>query len=251
MIGSAWTVLLGPGLAAGFAGLGALMELDRRSIPITRVVGVNTGAFVAALWAVGSDLSLAGRVAEHLPWDDFFVGRDLGGSDPLLDALRVLTREQSFEDCRREALILAVDMESGASVRFERGSLAWAIRHSMAIPGVFEPISQGGRRYGDGGLDRKGIDEIFGASKDRVVAFWPSAEPMYEPGRSLPSRIAAYAARAWGPAPRGPGHIVNVKGPDFNPIEFHLLSDWVAAGRRAAADWLAGADQSVGDEGRS
>src|SRR5690606_39292439 len=58
MIGSAWTVLLGPGLAAGFAGLGALMELDRRSIPLTRVVGVNTGAFVAALWAGGSDRAL-------------------------------------------------------------------------------------------------------------------------------------------------------------------------------------------------
>ena len=61
-------VVLGPGLAPGLAALGVLAALEERDVPIGRVVGYNTGALAAALWAVGSDLALAARVIAALPW---------------------------------------------------------------------------------------------------------------------------------------------------------------------------------------
>ena len=240
---SGWTVLLGPGLAAGFCGLGALIELEHRSFPVSKVVGANSGAVAAALWAVEADLAFSGRVAAHLPWEEFFTASDLGTSDPLLGALLVLTRGRAFEDCRRRAAALAVDLDTGERVRIEQGSLAWAARHSMAIPGIFEPLAQDGRRLADGGLDRVGIAEAASPSLGSAVAFWPRIELAREPARSRAGQLAAYAARAWGEGPQGAGSLVRVVGPGTSPVDFTSVAEWIEAGRRAASRWLAGLKQ--------
>ena len=231
-------VVLGPGLVYGFAGFGALCEFERRSIPVAAVAGANTGALAAAMWAVGGELELATRVAAHLPWDDYFAGRDLGASDPLLGALSVLTRNLEFADCARRISVFSVDLECGAPVVFESGSLARAVRCSMAIPQVFEPLAEGGRRYCDGGLARAALRRAAGEWEGPVVAFWPKAELRYDPGASPRERAAAYAARAWGEAPFAPATVVEVSGPASHPLDFARALDWIEAGRRAAAAWL-------------
>jgi NTE family protein len=49
---------------------------------------------------------------------------------------------------------VATDLETGEMVVFDRGPLPFAMRASMAVPGVFAPLETDGRIYVDGGLVR-------------------------------------------------------------------------------------------------
>lgn len=47
---------------------------------------------------------------------------------------------------------VAADLATGEEVMLDRGELAFAIRASMSIPGVFPPVEAGGRLLVDGGV---------------------------------------------------------------------------------------------------
>ena len=71
--------------------------------------------------------------------------------------------------------ITAVDAETGAAVVFDNDSgvdLDRAVAASCAVPGVFPPVTVGGRRYVDGGL-RSVANADLAAGHERVLVLAP------------------------------------------------------------------------------
>jgi NTE family protein len=72
-------------------------------------------------------------------------------------------------------VVTAVDTESGEFTRFTRESgveLLDAVGASCAVPGVYPPVTIGGRRYMDGGM-RSGANADLATGYERVVVLAP------------------------------------------------------------------------------
>ncbi len=147
---------LGGGAARGFAHVGVIKALEARGIEPDIVVGTSVGSFVAALYAAGysgADLqSVAMQFEESaitdwsLPARGFFKGR------ALQDFVNRKVDERPIEKLPRKFAVVATDLGTGEMMVFERGNVGMAVRASSSVPGVFQPVSIGGREYVDGGL---------------------------------------------------------------------------------------------------
>jgi NTE family protein len=76
---------------------------------------------------------------------------------------------------QRRLLVTAVDAESGEFVVFDRDrgvGVVDAVAASCAVPGVWPPVSIGGRRYVDGGV-RSAANVDLAAGYERVVVIAP------------------------------------------------------------------------------
>ena|GEM_PF-2823792 len=249
MAGSSLTVLLGPGFAPALAGLGVLDCLQARRVPVDCVVGVNTGALAAALWAVGANLALAARVIARLPWHRYAVAHDLGSADPLLTVCNVLTRRADFTDVSRPIAIAAADAETGELVWLQTGSVAQAVRATVAVPGLFEPLSHLGRRLVDGGSVWPLTRERFAGARILEVEFGPAVQETGDLSSEfgpVAQRLAAASARAWGASQSRQAERLVVSERVGGLLDFHLAEEWFAAGQRAFEAWLAPGGEDVG-----
>ncbi len=124
----------------------------------------------------------------------------------------------------RVVLLPAVDAESGELVIFTRDSgvaLVDAVAASCAVPGIWPPVTIGGRRYIDGGV-RSGTNADLAAGCDRVLVITPTSADAPAPWGNLDQEIeslrpaevqvvdadaasaAAFGTNPLSPATRGP-----------------------------------------------
>ncbi len=165
------------GGARGFAHLGVLKALAEHQIPIDLVSGVSAGAFVGG--AVASGLSPAEiiEMSRKIRWLGVagfsYSPRGLLSSAPMGTFIEKNFRATRFEDLKLPFAAVACDLETGDPVVFrDSGDLAFAIRASCAIPGVFVPmIDANGRSLIDGGaatpMPTKAVQKL---GADTVIA---------------------------------------------------------------------------------
>ena len=87
----------------------------------------------------------------------------------------VASRLPSHEWASRRIVLVAVDAETGEPVQFDRTSgvsLVDAVAASCAVPGIWPPVTIGGRRYIDGGI-RSGENADYAAGFARVTIVAP------------------------------------------------------------------------------
>jgi NTE family protein len=150
---------LGGGGARGFAEIGVLRVLEQERVPIEIVVGTSVGALVGALYAdsgrvLDAEFHAVAIQAEHV-FDYGALSVFSGGlirGDRLEAFVRERLRNQNIQDMALRFAAVAVDLESGKTVTFTRGSAARAVRASAAIPGIFVPVTINGRPYVDGAV---------------------------------------------------------------------------------------------------
>lgn len=183
-------LVLSGGGARGGAHIGVLRVLEEMRIPVDVVVGTSAGAIVGASYASGmplreiereaaglhtallvhdvarSDLSPRQKEDERLKLlgPEVGVGRHglqlpkgVVAGVSLEAVLRRLTARQqddSFDALPIPFRAVATDLALARPVVIDRGSLAGAIRASMAIPGLVTPVERDGRLLVDGGLVR-------------------------------------------------------------------------------------------------
>lgn len=153
-------VALGGGSARGYAHIGALAALERHGLSPQVVVGTSFGALVGALYASGRTPSEMGVLACSLRRRDLlskvvdfgFHKAALFEGTRLERYLESLLGVTTFEELSREFAVVTTDVDSGEQVLLREGSLARALRASMALPGLFAPVAAEGRRLIDGGL---------------------------------------------------------------------------------------------------
>ncbi len=166
---------LGGGGVRGMAHIAVLEALDELGLRPNIIAGTSMGAIVGALYASGMDgRAIRELVQRHIilkddKWRDLFEKKgDLlkwvqafsiefsrGGfisSQRFLNFLLNEIQKTTFEDLKIPLLVIATDYWTAAEVIFEKGDLLPAIQASMAVPGVFAPVSIDERVLVDGGV---------------------------------------------------------------------------------------------------
>jgi len=199
---------LSGGGALGLSEIGVLQWMEQNHIPVDRVAGTSMGSIIAAMYATGMSPEEIQKFAENVDWDEallpeptyrelsyrrkqdrrnYQIQAALGlkhglngpnGLSPghgvglLLDRIAFpVSGIASFDDLPIPFRCVATDMLSGDRVVLRDGSLATAVRASMAIPGVFTPVEINGRVLADGGMvENIPVETVHEMDADTVIA---------------------------------------------------------------------------------
>jgi NTE family protein len=71
------------------------------------------------------------------------------------DFIRLLTHDKNFDQLQLPLAIVATDLESGERVLFQEGPVFKAVRASISIPGVFQPVFLDNRVLVDGAVSER------------------------------------------------------------------------------------------------
>jgi NTE family protein len=149
---------LSSGSARGWAHIGVIRALRDAGIEPDVVAGSSIGALVGAAYLCDQIEALEQWVIT-LTWWDIVRFMDIqlrkGG---FIEGQKLMGYlEQYVSDCHIEELgkpfaAIATDLATGQEIWLQRGSLADAIRASIALPGLFTPVRLNNRWVVDGGL---------------------------------------------------------------------------------------------------
>lgn len=181
-------LVLAGGGARGFAHIGVLKILEEEKIPIDYIAGTSMGSIIGALYSMGYSADELQEIVLSNDWFQYFDERVVREDTSInqkfyndrfllwfpvdgyevklprgaikgqyienffneiyLDANSV----DEFKDLPIPFACVATDIETGDRVILDKGSLAKAVRASMAIPSVFTPIELNGKLLLDGYL---------------------------------------------------------------------------------------------------
>ena len=149
---------LGSGSARGWAHIGVLQVLDEEGIRPDIVCGSSIGALVGAAYAAG-ELNRFADWVQGLGMRDVFGFMDFNLTGGMLKGEKLIAFwRRNFADFDIESSpmlfgAVATDLHSGAEVWLRHGSIADAVRASIALPGLFTPVARAdGRLLVDGGI---------------------------------------------------------------------------------------------------
>lgn len=204
-------LVLGGGGAKGAAEVGVLKYIEQSGVPIDMIVGTSIGSIIGGLYAVGYNSEQLDSLFRSQEWLDLLTDRNTDnigkiftkedgqtylmgfpinlnfkkkeGKKFRLGALRgdsiVSTLERmtnitdsiDFDDLPIPFRCVAVDVNTMEEVVLSSGSLAQAMRASMAIPLAFRPILLNNRTLVDGGvLNNLPVDVAKAMGADIVIA---------------------------------------------------------------------------------
>ena len=161
--------VLGGGGSLGATQVGMLQALLEAGIRPDLVVGTSIGALNGAYLAGHPDLagmSSLGDLWSSVRRPDVFrinvrslLGGFLGRRDHLFEALglrRVISHADlgftRLEEAPLPVHVVATDLVTGMAVVLSEGDATEALMASSAIPGIFPPVTIGGRMLVDGGV---------------------------------------------------------------------------------------------------
>ncbi|MCK5130045.1 MAG: patatin-like phospholipase family protein [Clostridiales bacterium] len=168
---------LSGGAMRGLAHIGVLEVLEENNIPIDMIAGTSMGAAIGAVYASGMRISLMRAFCEKITLAESRKFFDL--SIPKMGMLRgrrieelifTLTGGKNIEELNIPFVAAACCIEDGKSVHFKEGSTVKAIRASIAIPGIFEPVIIDEKTYVDGGvLERCPVQILKEMGADYII----------------------------------------------------------------------------------
>lgn len=148
---------LGSGAARGWAHLGVLRALEAEGVKPEIICGCSIGAFVGAAAASG-DLAKLTSWADALKWQDVLSLLDVSLRGGLIKGEKLIgffSRnfvDRDFAELEVRFACVATELHSGREVWLHEGSVAAAVRASIALPGLMTPVIHRGRLLVDGGL---------------------------------------------------------------------------------------------------
>ncbi|MEK7174562.1 MAG: patatin-like phospholipase family protein [Patescibacteria group bacterium] len=170
---------LGGGGARGLAHVGVIRALRRAGIPIDYIAGTSMGALVGAFYAATQDTEALEAAFLRLDRRDVMpIGRILAKKDGVLfrdpeiaEFLDKAFDERRIESCAVPFAAVATDVKTGEAVVLKNGSLAGAVRASIALPIIFPPVAREKRLLMDGGFSNPvPADVVRAMGADVVIA---------------------------------------------------------------------------------
>ena len=176
------------GGALGFAHIGSLALIDSLEIPIDYIAGTSMGGLIGALYSMGYSAQEMEEFVTSIDWNDIFndnpsrdylpylikknsgkyqMDLDINDFAPTLPSGLVAGQKiyktffditylyegiKSFDDLPIPFRCIGADLITGDEVIFRDGSLAKAMRATMSIPTVFDPIQYDDALIVDGGM---------------------------------------------------------------------------------------------------
>jgi len=208
---------LSGGGARGLAHIGVLKVLEELRVPVHCVTGTSMGAIVGGAYASGGRPQDLEQTVIKTDWNKVFSDRpprdeissrrkeddyktlfapEYGVKDGGLVLPKGIISGVSIESYFRSLTAMAggiddfsklpipfravaADIETGEAVVLARGSVAQAMRASMAIPGGLAPVEIDGRLLVDGGIaNNLPIDEARKLCADVIIAVNISTPPL-------------------------------------------------------------------------
>jgi NTE family protein len=149
-------LVLGAGGSRGFAHVGVLKALEAAGIEPDVVVGVSSGAVVAALHAGGiraADLETSALEIEDNDLLDFTMfGPGIIEGGRLQDYINDTLRNRPIEALQKPFAAIVAERATNRMVIFNRGNTGLAVRASASVPKLFWPVVIRGTEYVDGGV---------------------------------------------------------------------------------------------------
>lgn len=169
---------LGAGGPKGFAHIGVIKALKAHNIPIDYIAGTSAGALIGGMYCVSGDISsLEAYIIERNNLEMASYFSDFSLQSGVLQGNRVETFVEkyignaSFSQTKTPFRAVAVDLKTAEKVELKNGSIAKAIRASIAIPMLFKPVEIEGRMLIDGGLSSPvPVETAFAMGADIVIA---------------------------------------------------------------------------------
>ena len=153
------TLALGSGAARGLAHIGVIRVLEAHGVRIRAVAGCSMGALIGGIYAAGKLSEYETWVRELTELDvlrllDITLGTRAGliKGEAIMAALKELVGDYEIGDLPLPFTAVATDLTSRREVWLDHGKLFDAIRASIAIPAIFQPMHVGDRWLLDGGL---------------------------------------------------------------------------------------------------
>jgi len=151
------------GGARGYAHVGVIEVLERHAFPVDYVAGTSMGALVGVAYADGmpasrmKELLFQAHVSEGVNLSalrlvNLLLKDSLLSTRPILAFLKKTIGEKHFHQLLRPFGCVATDLKTGEKIVFTDGPVAPAVRASLNIPGVFEPVEYRHRYLVDGGV---------------------------------------------------------------------------------------------------
>lgn len=182
-------IVLSGGGAKGFAQLPYMEYIDQLDIPIDMVIGCSVGSIIGGFYCAGYSIQEIIDTFSNMDWTPYFTDTEASPfenvygvhskNENLLSinfdnslslrlgsavsngqlAYQLIKKmlikypsNKSFDELPIPYRATATDMLTGDAIVLQDGDLAEAMRASMGLPGVFEPIDIDGRYLVDGGL---------------------------------------------------------------------------------------------------
>lgn len=149
-------LVLGAGGSRGFAHVGVLKAFEEAGIEADVIVGVSSGAVVAALHAGGmraAELESTALAIEDNDLLDFTLfGPGIIEGDRLQAYINDTLRNRPIEALQKPFVAVAAEKETSRMTVFNRGNTGLAVRASASVPKLFWPVVIRGTEYVDGGV---------------------------------------------------------------------------------------------------
>ena len=200
-------LVLSGGGARGFAHIGTLKMLDSLQIPVDYIAGTSMGGIIGALYAIGYSGNEIEQIILKTDWREIFTDNPKRNNLPYfqkketgkyqmefgLHGLRPKAPSgliygqkisllfsgltfpyESITDFKQLPIpfhCVAVNIETGSQVILKSGSLAKAMRATMAIPSAFSPVEWGDSLLIDGGMvNNLPVDVVKEMGAELVIA---------------------------------------------------------------------------------
>lgn len=195
---------LSAGGVRGFAHVGVLDVLTNAGLPVDMLAGTSMGSVVGGLYAAGLSTEKLWEIGEHITLKNitpdfnviglfrFLFAKKLPDSSNLVTFFHEQIGDKQIEELPIPFSCAAMDVKTGERVLFNSGPLAIAVRASMNLPGIFEPVQYRHRALVDGAVvDYLPVDSVKKMGADYIIA---SVTPL-DFYSNTPQTVAAYLLR--------------------------------------------------------
>jgi NTE family protein len=189
---------LGGGGAKGLSHIAFLKALDELGVRPAVIAGTSIGAVIGGLYAAGVSGAGLEQLLKTIGFKELYkivLDFSILSNSAIFTGKRVeefLARRlptPTFEEVEIPLKIVATDFWNRREVVFESGSLITAIRASMAMPAVFEPVVLNDKVLIDGGAVNPLPYDLLRKECDLTIAIDVSGEKTYAPGDPVPNMV--------------------------------------------------------------
>jgi len=272
-------VALSGGSALGLAQIGVIRYFEEHHIPIDDIAGTSMGGLVGGFYAIGMDSGELTQLVDKADWDALLssmprfldqpavdkqrwyrpfgnlslrFGRHFSlpaGLNPGMSLSLFLSRNtlaysnvSDFGDLPTPFRCVATDLVSGEGVVLKQGVLARALRATMALPGVFTPVTLDGMVLVDGGMvENIPVDVVRDMGAQFVIAVAletprVKAERLKTVGEVLRHTIEVVVSQNEQRSLAHADLVISVDTAKFSRWDYQRSNDIIQAGYEAAQE---------------
>ncbi|MBQ8152783.1 MAG: patatin-like phospholipase family protein [Prevotella sp.] len=161
-------LVLGGGGAKGAATIGALKVIEESGVKIDYIAGTSIGAIIGGLYASGYSLNELEVLFLSQEWQDILENHRV---DAKLKSLFHARGVKQFSDTKIPFRCVATERWSLSEVDLSSGDIVKAVRASMSIPELYEPVLWDDTELVDGGMvNNLPVDVVKAMGANVVIA---------------------------------------------------------------------------------